>query len=375
MRKYNIAQISFLIACGTALQLAETFVPFPVPIPGLRVGLANIATLLGIVLFGAPAGFEVAIFRPIITSLMNGTFLSPVLFLSFTGSVTSFMVMAAIYYVVRDTSSISIITISIIGAVVHNVAEIALAYFWLFHHRAVLVFAPIMVLLAVIGGYLAGWSTKYVLDRIEHEQLNSFPSFNGPEDAKYHVDLRASDKLKISGAFVLVLSTIVLESVYAYLALILIVLVLIFVYGDNKKAAGSRVLSLWGIVVFSFVLPAVFSTHGAPILEWWIFKVTYSGILEGALFALRILFLILISAWIGVTDPSKLSQELAWMLSPLKYFRFSVDRIPRITSLSLSFVPLIWEKLSKLKPKTLKTVLNTLAEFFVGLVETKQAAG
>jgi energy-coupling factor transporter transmembrane protein EcfT len=90
---------------------------------------------------------------------------------------------------------------------------------------------------------------------------------------------------------------------------------------------------------------------------------------------MRLLFLILISAWIGVTDPSKLSQELAWILSPLKYFRFSVDRIPRITSLSLSFVPVIWEKLSKLKPKTLKTVLNTLVEFFVGLVETKQPAG
>ena len=75
MKKYNIAQISFLIACGAALQLAETFIPLPVPIPGLRVGLGNVATLLGIILFGFPAGFEVAVFRPVITSLMNGTFL------------------------------------------------------------------------------------------------------------------------------------------------------------------------------------------------------------------------------------------------------------------------------------------------------------
>ena len=127
------------------------------------------------------------------------------------------------------------------------------------------------------------------------------------------------------------------------------------------------IINLWSIVSFSFALPALFSTVGDVIWQWGIFKVTYLGIKDGFLFAMRLVFLILLSAWIGVTDPKKLSEELAWILSPLKYFHFSTDRIPRITSLSLSFVPVIWNKLSKLKPKTLKTVLNTLVTFFVGL--------
>jgi hypothetical protein len=233
-----------------------------------------------------------------------------------------------------------------------------------------------MVLAAIIGGSLVGWSTKYVLDRIKQEKMNILRAFSEPNEVKIQISLGTRDKLKISGAFLLVLSTVLLRSLYAYAALILIVLVLIFIHGENIKSAAARVFSLWGIVVFTLILPALFSTHGSPLWEWWIFKVTFSGIMEGALFAMRLLFLILISAWIGVTDPSKLSQELAWILSPLKYFRFSVDRIPRITSLSLSFVPVIWEKLSKLKPKTLKTVLNTLVEFFVGLEpDVKQPAG
>lgn len=123
MKKHNIAQISFLIACGSALQLAEAFIPFPVPIPGVKTGLANITTLLGLVLFGPGVGFEVAVFRPVITSLTNGTFLSPGLVLSFCGSVTSF-------------------------------AVIALAYYWLFPHAAILALAPVLAVAAVIGGYL-----------------------------------------------------------------------------------------------------------------------------------------------------------------------------------------------------------------------------
>jgi len=373
MKKYNIAQLSFLIACGSALQLAETFIPFPVPIPGLRIGLANIATLIALVMFGGPAGFEVAVFRPLITSLMNGTFLSPVLMLSFCGSIVSFFVMWALYYLTRNTRIYSIIAISIIGAVVHNVAEIVLAYFWLIHHRVILVFAPFMALIAVVGGYLVGWSTKYVLERIAQEKLMNFSPITNNISETMPFNLRPRDKIKITGAFVMVLSTIFIKTIFAYVILILAVIGLIIFYGENKKTAGSRLVSLWSIVVFTFVLPVVFSNGTDVIFSWWILKITHTGLMEGSLFALRLMFLIFISAWIGVTDPSKLSQELAWILSPLKYFSFSVDRIPRITSLSLSFVPLIWEKLSKLKPKTLKTVLNTLAEFFVGLDEKPQA--
>lgn len=369
-----MGQVSFLIACGSALQLAESFIPLPVPIPGLRVGLGNIATLLGLILFGFPAGFEVAVFRPIITSLMNGTFLSPVFFLSICGSVTSFIVMAGIYYLTRRTRLLSVIAISITGAVVHNVSQIVLAYYWLIHHNIVLVFAPFMIILAVIGGYLVGWSTKYIIAKMAEEKHNKFPEFeNSAEQSPQHVVLRIRDKIKITGAFLMVISTIFWKSPLAYLALILIVFAMIIMYGDNHKIAGSMLINLWGIVVFSFVLPALFSSGGSVIWQWWIFKVSYAGIMDGVLFAMRLLFLILISAWIGVSDPKKLSEELAWMLSPLKYFRFSVNRIPRITSLSLSFVPVIWDRLSKLKPKTLRTVLNTLVTFFVGL-ETKQVS-
>jgi energy-coupling factor transporter transmembrane protein EcfT len=116
-----------------------------------------------------------------------------------------------------------------------------------------------------------------------------------------------------------------------------------------------------------FVLPILFSYSGTVVWEWHVLRITDTGLHQGLLFSLRLIFLILISVWIGVTEPSKLSEELAWILSPLKYFHFSVNRIPRLTSLSLSFLPVVWERLARVKPKTLTNILDALAAFFIGL--------
>lgn len=367
MKKYNIAQISFLIACGSALQLAETFIPFPIPIPGLRIGLANITTLIGLIIFGVPAGLEIAVFRPIVTSLTNGTFLSPILMLSFCGSIVSFAVMACFYSIIKKHKFFSIIGISIIGAVSHNVAEILLAYYWLIPHHAVLALAPLLILAAVIGGYFVGWSTNYVLDKIAEEKTNKIPLFEKPFQVENIKQLALKDKIKISTAFVMMLSTIFLKTITPYIVLICFVLLMIFIYKETMHLLN-RPVRLWGLILFSFLIPIIFSPAGNDLLwQWWRIKITYTGIYQGSLFSLRLVFLIFISIWIGVAEPSKLSQELAWILSPLKYFHFSVDRIPRITSLSLSFIPVIWEKMTHVKPKTLKTVLDVMAAFFVGL--------
>ncbi|MHB9154261.1 MAG: Gx transporter family protein [Endomicrobiales bacterium] len=375
MRKYNIAQISFLIACGSALQLAESFIPFPVPVPGLKTGLANISTLLGLALFGTAAGFEVALFRPVITSLTNGTFLSPGMLLSVCGSLAGFSVMALFFGLLGGPRSNSLITAGILGAVTHNAAEVAAAYYWLFPHAAILALAPVLAVAGGVGGYLVGWSSRYVLRKIEKEKLNSFSSFGLEPLKESPAGLTLKDKAKILAAFLLVLGTIFWTSILTYLILTLIVLLLIVLYGETVYLISNRFLRLWGIILFSFALPVVFSPGGPVLWQVSIVKVTAAGFYQGTLFALRLVFLIFISIWIGVTEPSKLSRELAWMLSPLKIFRFSVDRIPRLTSLSLSLIPVVWERMAQVRPKTLKSVLDMLVVFFIGLEGEPAPAG
>jgi heptaprenyl diphosphate synthase len=368
MRKYNIAQISFLIACGSVLQLAEGLISLPVP--GVRIGLANISSIVALILFGAPAAFEVALFRPVITGLTNGTFLSPGFMLSLFGSVGSVAVMAPVFAVLGRSGKRTIVIVSITGAVVHNLTELAVAYVWLIPHIGVLALAPFLLIPAVVGGYLVGWSANYVLDRIAAIKLDELLRMADREEAPpaaVAATLALRDKMKMAVAFFMILSTVFLSSLKAYAFLTLAVVVLIVCYRQTVSMHVGRLFRLWGVIAFSFLLPVVFSPAGPVLWKWHWLQITEPGIYQGGLFALRLIFLICISIWIGVGEPSKLSQELAWILSPLKYFRFSVDRIPRLTSLSLSFIPVIWERVARVKPKTLRSILDVMAAFFVGL--------
>jgi heptaprenyl diphosphate synthase len=362
-KHYNIAQISFLIACGSALQLAEMFIPSP--LPGVRIGLANISTLMGLALFGGPAAFEVAVFRPIVTSLTNGTFMTPGFVLSLCGSLASCVVMVLLYELTSGSRTFSLIAISIIGALIHNATEIWVAYLWLIPHKGVFALLPVFLVPALVGGYFVGWSSRYVLDKIKSGQLSDFSAYEHTLDPGQPPDLTNRDKIKVLMAFCMVISTIFLRTLPVYGILIAAILILIVFY--RQAVPFSRLFRLWGIVVFSFVLPVLFTARGTQLWHWGLINVTDYGIHQGGLFALRLIFLILISIWIGVDEPAKLSQEMAWMLSPLKYFHFSVDRIPRLTSLSLSFIPVVWERFAQVKPKTLRGVLDALGGFFVSL--------
>ena len=365
MKKSNLLQVSFLIACGSALQLAESFIPFP--IPGMRIGLANVSTLLGIVMFGPVSGLEIAIFRPVITSLTNGTFLAPGFILSFFGSIASYGVMSGIYYATRRHKVFSLIGISILGAIAHNITQIFLAYYWLIPHAGVLALAPILVISGLVGGYFVGWACEYVMEKVR-EKKDALPNIAAElKPAPERKPLEASDKAKIIAAFGFVISTIFLKTITSYLILIAIVFFLVLISDQKISLVFKKAFRLWGVILFSFLLPILFTPAGKIFFKLPLVTVTDIGVYQGILFGMRVVFLILISIWIGVTEPEKLSEELAWLLSPLKVFGIPVGRIPRIISVSMSFLPLVWEKLKSVKPKKIKSVLDMLVALLVGL--------
>ena len=69
----KIRKIALLVALSCVFQLAESLIPHP--IPGLRLGLANMPTLIALVTLGSGAALEVAILRVVLASFMMGTFM------------------------------------------------------------------------------------------------------------------------------------------------------------------------------------------------------------------------------------------------------------------------------------------------------------
>ena len=116
-------------------------------------------------------------------------------------------------------------------------------------------------------------------------------------------------------AFLMVVSTIFLRTVPAYGVLIVVVVGLIILY--RQPVPFSRLFRLWGVVVFSFVLPVLFSARGESLWHAGIISITDYGIHQGALFSVRLVFLILISVWIGVAEPAKLSQSVVLLWRPV----------------------------------------------------------
>ena len=78
-RTYKIA---LLISISCVLQISESFIPHP--IPGLRLGLANMLTLVALVTLGFRAALEIAVLRTVLSAFIMGTFMSPTFVLSFS---------------------------------------------------------------------------------------------------------------------------------------------------------------------------------------------------------------------------------------------------------------------------------------------------
>ena len=112
----KIYKIALLVAFACVLQIAESLIPHP--IPGLRLGLANMLTLTALVVLGFGYALEVAVLRTVLSAFIMGTFMSPTFILSFAGAVVSTLIMGFFYWLsgFHRRFRLSIIGISIIGA-------------------------------------------------------------------------------------------------------------------------------------------------------------------------------------------------------------------------------------------------------------------
>lgn len=148
--KYRIAILS---AYALALHGFESMLP--TPIPWVRLGLANIITLVALVLYGFRTAMMVTLIRVILASIFTGTFLGPAFILSFGGGVFSTAAMGLVFISFKNL--FGPVGLSLIGAFFHNIAQLTLAYF-LFIQRleAILIISPVILLIGTLTGVANG---------------------------------------------------------------------------------------------------------------------------------------------------------------------------------------------------------------------------
>lgn len=165
-KPYNssVLQIGFLAAIASVLQLTESFIPMP--LPGMKVGFANLVTIIAIVRFGAESGMYVAAIRSIVSSLIIGTFLSSGFVLSFSGALASAAAMGVMFNLNKRINLFSLIGISIVGAVVNNLAQVSAVYYLFAQVSLIKGLVPYLLFAAIITGYITGFLAQRICRKL-----------------------------------------------------------------------------------------------------------------------------------------------------------------------------------------------------------------
>jgi heptaprenyl diphosphate synthase len=119
-----VATLGALLAISLVLAVVESMLGalIPLPIPGVKLGLANIISMFILTYFSLPAALIVGLLRTFLAALFSGG-LSMFLF-SAPGATLSILFMAA---ALRFIKPLSLVGISMIGACVHNLSQVCVA--------------------------------------------------------------------------------------------------------------------------------------------------------------------------------------------------------------------------------------------------------
>ncbi len=159
-RTKRIVFLALLVAIAAVLHVVESSLPVPVPVPGVKLGLANIISLLTIIMFGWREAVYVAIARVLLGSLFSGSLFGPAFVMSMGGALASIFIMV---YISNNCQKVfSLVGVSIFGAAIHNLAQVVLAAA-LVNSLGLLWYLPYLLLFAVPTGLCTGLAANYFL--------------------------------------------------------------------------------------------------------------------------------------------------------------------------------------------------------------------
>lgn len=161
----RLITLALILSLGICLQLFESIQLPASPIMGAKLGLANIASLVLISFFTWREAIINAAMRTIIASLLLGTFLSSAFFFSLAGALVSTLVMLIALRLL--SKSLSLVGISILGALAHNFSQMIVAYIFFVRHAAIFFELPVLMLSAVFSGSLNGYLTHLLISRVK----------------------------------------------------------------------------------------------------------------------------------------------------------------------------------------------------------------
>lgn len=158
----RITLYSIFTALGLTLSFLERLVPIElfIPLPGIKLGIANIVTLLALVLFGFKGALLILSARCVLAAALFGSLTS--LWFSICGGFLALVVMS----LCLKSRWLSYVGVSIAGAAAHNTGQILAAAITM---KSFYIFAylPALLIASVVTGGIIGFVSLLLIDRVK----------------------------------------------------------------------------------------------------------------------------------------------------------------------------------------------------------------
>lgn len=159
MKQKKIAYMGLFAAIAIIFGYVESLIPFFAGIPGIKLGLANLAVLFILETYTWKEAALVSMVRILVIGFMFGNMFS--ILYSMAGAALSLTVMA----LMKRFSGFSILGVSVAGGVSHNIGQLIIAAL-IVENTSLFYYAPVLLISGVITGILIGILTGEVTKRI-----------------------------------------------------------------------------------------------------------------------------------------------------------------------------------------------------------------
>jgi heptaprenyl diphosphate synthase len=154
----KLTLLANFLAIAIVLNIIESAIPV-IPVPGAKLGFANIVTLIIIYVYSFKDGMVLTISRVLLVSILSGKLLGPVFYMSLSGAIVATIAMGLF----KKTNFFGMIGVSVLGSIFHSIGQIVAGIF-VIGSVAVLAYLPIMLFLSIPAGVLTGLIAKRFYD-------------------------------------------------------------------------------------------------------------------------------------------------------------------------------------------------------------------
>ncbi|MCC8150293.1 MAG: Gx transporter family protein [Lachnospiraceae bacterium] len=156
----TVATLAMMIALAMIFSYVESLIPINFGIPGVKLGLANLAIVASLYLLDGKQALLISVVRIILSGFLFGNLAS--IMYSLAGGLLSLAIMVLL----KKTKKISVVAVSVVGGICHNIGQVIVAIL-VVENLKLVYYIPVLLISGFLTGLLIGIVSHLLLPRVK----------------------------------------------------------------------------------------------------------------------------------------------------------------------------------------------------------------